>query len=62
MKQLMSKKVLMGAGLVLVAYLLYKAYKKKPMSEQKEFKASESNTIESKAKPAQTEQPLQTAV
>jgi uncharacterized membrane protein YebE (DUF533 family) len=29
MKKLMSKKVLMGAGVVLVAYLAYKAWKKK---------------------------------
>jgi uncharacterized membrane protein YebE (DUF533 family) len=29
MEKLMSKKVLMGAGLVLVAYLVYKAYAKK---------------------------------
>ena len=29
MEKLMTKKVLMGAGLVLVAYLVYKAYMKK---------------------------------
>ena len=40
----MSKKVLMGAGLVLVAYLVYKAYAKK-QAEQKQaeqIKASQS--------------------
>jgi hypothetical protein len=37
MQKLMSKKVLMGAGLVLVAYLVYKAYKKK--SDATKFKA-----------------------
>jgi uncharacterized membrane protein YebE (DUF533 family) len=50
MEKLMSKKVLMGAGLVLVAYLVYKAYAKKQaekaMAEAEETKAQQS------AKPA----------
>ena len=34
MKKLMSKKVLMGAGVVLVAYLAYKAWMKKMASDK----------------------------
>lgn len=44
----MSKKVLMGAGLVLVAYLVYTAYAKK----QADAKKAEEMRIQQSAKPA----------
>jgi hypothetical protein len=48
MEKLMSKKVLMGAGLVLVAFLVYKSYTKK----QADAKKAEELRIQQSAKPA----------
>jgi hypothetical protein len=51
MEKLMSKKVLMGAGLVLVAFLVYKAYAKK-QKEADAKKQAEELRIQQSAKPA----------
>jgi uncharacterized membrane protein YebE (DUF533 family) len=60
MEKLMSKKVLMGAGLVLVAYLVYKAYMKKQADKAIADKAladkaladAEALKVQQSAKPA----------
>lgn len=57
----MSKKVLMGAGLVLVAYLVYKAYAKKQadklladkkLADAEALKKAEETKAQQSAKPA----------
>jgi uncharacterized membrane protein YebE (DUF533 family) len=50
MEKLMTKKVLMGAGLVLVAYLVYKAYMKK--QADKAMAEAEALKVQQSAKPA----------
>jgi hypothetical protein len=56
MEKLMSKKVLMGAGLVLVAYLVYKAYMKKQadklLADAEALKKAEETKAQQSAKPA----------
>jgi uncharacterized membrane protein YebE (DUF533 family) len=56
MEKLMSKKVLVGAGLVLVAYLVYKAYVKKQadklLADAEAVKKAEELKVQQSAKPA----------
>lgn len=50
MQKLMSKKVLMGAGLVLVAYLVYKSYAKK-QADAKQKQAEQTKASQSAREP-----------
>lgn len=56
MEKLMSKKVLVGAGLVLVAYLVYKAYVKKQadkvLADAEAVKKAEELKVQQSTKPA----------
>ena len=56
MEKLMYKKVLVGAGLVLVAYLVYKAYVKKQadkvLADAEAVKKAEELKVQQSAKPA----------
>ena len=56
MEKLMSKKVLVGAGVVLVAYLVYKAYAKKQsdklLADAEAVKKAEELKVQQSAKSA----------